>query len=113
MVLHIITMPRITQKAIGVLYRVWPQTSKDCFKYSFIPHTISQWNAIPAGDDMPQFKSQIKSVDLYEYVLDPLSRLIFLYIQSIQSIHGYCGYFLDIFLYYIRTYRGIRTVNTN
>ena len=37
---------------------------KDCFKYSFIPHTISQWNAIPAGDDMPQFKSQIKSVDL-------------------------------------------------
>ena len=38
--------------------------SGSTFKYSFIPHTISQWNAIPAGDDMPQFKSQIKSIDL-------------------------------------------------
>ena len=37
---------------------------KDCFKYLFIPHTISPWNAIPAGVDMPQFKTQIKSVDL-------------------------------------------------
>ena len=55
--------PRASRKGNSVQFR-WPQTSKDCFKYSFIPHTISQWNAIPAGDDMPQFKSQIKSVDL-------------------------------------------------
>ena len=55
--------PRASRKGNSVQFR-WPQTSKDCFKYSFIPHTISQWNSIPAGDDMPQFKSQIKSVDL-------------------------------------------------
>ena len=55
--------PRVSRKGNSVQFR-WPQTSKDCFKYSFIPHTISQWNAIPAGDDMPQFKSQIKSIDL-------------------------------------------------
>ena len=55
--------PMASRKGNSVQFR-WPQTSKDCFKYSFIPHTISQWNAIPAGDDMPQFKSQIKSVDL-------------------------------------------------
>ena len=55
--------PRASRKGNSVQFR-WPQTSKDCFKYSFIPHTISQWDAIPAGDDMPQFKSQIKSVDL-------------------------------------------------
>ena len=55
--------PRALRKGNSVQFRC-PQTSKDCFKYSFIPHTISQWNAIPAGDAMPQFKSQIKSLDL-------------------------------------------------
>ena len=55
---------RAVRKGNSVQFR-WPQTSKDCFKHSFIPHTISQWNAIPAGDDMPQFKSQIKFVDWY------------------------------------------------
>ena len=60
---HICPIGRSGVNLNSVQFR-WPQTSKDCFKYSFIPHTISQWNAIPAGDDMPQFKSQIKSVDL-------------------------------------------------
>ena len=51
-------------RAINVVKLMQCNNSKDCFKYSFIPHTISQWNAIPAGEDMPQFKSQIKSIDL-------------------------------------------------
>ena len=32
---------RASRKGNSVQFR-WPQTSKDCFKYSFIPHTISQ-----------------------------------------------------------------------
>ena len=41
-------IPRASRKGNSVQFRR-PQTSNDCFKYSFIPHTISQWNAIPAG----------------------------------------------------------------
>ena len=55
--------PRASHKGHSVQFRR-PQTSKDCFKYSFIPLTISQWNAIPAEVDMPQLITLIKSVDL-------------------------------------------------
>ena len=50
--------PRASRKGNSVQFR-WPQTSKDCFKYSFIPHTISQWNALSAGDDMAYATVQI------------------------------------------------------
>ena len=32
--------PRASRKGNSVQFR-WPQTSKDCFKYSFIPHTVT------------------------------------------------------------------------
>ncbi len=41
-----------------------PQTSKDCFKYSFIPRTIVQWNNIAAVSDQTIFKSIVKTIDL-------------------------------------------------
>ncbi len=41
-----------------------PQTSKDCFKYSFIPRTIVQWNNIAAVGDLAKFKADINHLDL-------------------------------------------------
>ena len=39
-------------------------TSKDCYKYSFIPRTIIQWNGIAATGGFNQYKSDLKSHDL-------------------------------------------------
>ena len=39
-------------------------TKKDCYKYSFVPRSIVQWNNINALDDHAQFKSKLSFVDL-------------------------------------------------
>ena len=39
-------------------------TSKDCYKFSFIPRTIIQWNGIAETGDFNQYKSDLKSHDL-------------------------------------------------
>ena len=26
---------------------IWPRTKKDCFKNSFIPRTVNEWNSLP------------------------------------------------------------------
>ena len=38
-------------------------TSKDCYKFSFIPRTIIPWNGIAATGDLNQYKSDLKSHD--------------------------------------------------
>ena len=48
-------------------HRVQYQThssKKDCYKYSFVPRSIIQWNDIDAPDDHKQFKSILSSLDL-------------------------------------------------
>ena len=39
-------------------------SKKDCYKYSFVPRSIVQWNNINAPDDHAQFKSMLSLVDL-------------------------------------------------
>ena len=51
---------RPTRKANEVQY-TRHMTSKDCYKYSFIPRTIIQWYGIAAPDDFNQYKSGLKS----------------------------------------------------
>ena len=54
---------RPTRKANEVQY-TRHMTSKDCYKFSFIPRTIIQWNGIAATGDFNQYKSDLKSHDL-------------------------------------------------
>ena len=54
---------RLTRKANEVQY-TRHMTSKDCYKFSFIPRTIIQWNGIAATGDFNQYKSDLKSHDL-------------------------------------------------
>ena len=54
---------RPTRKANEVQY-TRHMTSKDCYKFSFIPRTIIQWNGIAATGDLNQYKSDLKSHDL-------------------------------------------------
>ena len=54
---------RPTRKANEVQY-TRHMTFKDCYKYSFIPRTIIQWNGIAATGDFNQYKSDLKSHDL-------------------------------------------------
>ena len=54
---------RPTRKANEVQY-TRHMTSKDCYKFSFIPRTIIQWNGIAASGDLNQYKSDLKSHDL-------------------------------------------------
>ena len=54
---------RPTRKANQVQY-TRHMTSKDCYKFSFIPRTIIQWNGIAATGDFNQYKSDLKSHDL-------------------------------------------------
>ena len=54
---------RPTRKANEVQY-TGHMTSKDCYKCSFIPRTIIQWNGIAATGDFNQYKSDLKSHDL-------------------------------------------------
>ena len=51
---------RPTRKANEVQY-TRHMTSKDCYKFSFIPRTIIQWNGIAATGDFNQYKIQIRS----------------------------------------------------
>ena len=37
---------------------------EDCYKYSFVPRSIVQWNNINAPDDHAQFKSMLSLIDL-------------------------------------------------
>ena len=53
----------LTRKANEVQY-TRHMTSKDCYKFSFIPRTIIQWNGIAATGDFNQYKSDLKSHDL-------------------------------------------------
>ena len=39
-------------------------SKKDCYKYSFVPRSIVQWNNINVPDDHAQFKSILSTVDL-------------------------------------------------
>ena len=39
-------------------------SKKDCYKYSFVPRSIVQWNNINAPDDHAQFKSMLSLIDL-------------------------------------------------
>ena len=41
------------------------RTLKDCYKYSFIPRSIVQWNNIDASDELPQFKASLTKLDLH------------------------------------------------
>ena len=54
---------RPTRKANEVQY-TRHMTSKDCYKFSFIPRTIIQWNGIATTGDFNQYKSDLKSHDL-------------------------------------------------
>ena len=54
---------RPTRKANEVQY-TRHMTSKDCYKFWFIPRTIIQWNGIAARGDFNQYKSDLKSHDL-------------------------------------------------
>ena len=56
-----------TMRSSRKLNRVQYQThssKKDCYKYSFVPRSIIQWNNIDAPDDHKQFKSLLSSLDL-------------------------------------------------
>ena len=56
-----------TKRTSRKLCRVQYQThssKKDCYKYSFVPRSIIQWNNIDAPDDHKQFKSILSSLDL-------------------------------------------------
>ncbi len=55
---------RPSRKPNQVQYRRH-ETEKDCYKYSFIPRTIVQWNNINAVDDPVQFKSSLRSINLH------------------------------------------------
>ena len=54
---------RPTRKANEVQF-TRHMTSKDCYKFPFIPRTIIQWNGIVATGDFNQYKSDLKSHDL-------------------------------------------------
>ena len=57
-----------TKRSSRKLNRVQYQThfsKKDCYKYSFVPRSIMQWNNIDALDDHKQFKSLLSSLDLH------------------------------------------------
>ena len=56
-------MTRPSRKANEVQY-TRHMTFEDCYKYSFIPRTIIQWNDIAATGDFNQHKSDLKSHDL-------------------------------------------------
>ena len=67
-----------SHRSSGKLNRVQYQThssKKDCYKYSYVPRSIIQWNNIDAPDDHKQFKLLLSSLDLhiggdtYNYVL--------------------------------------------
>ena len=54
---------RPSRKANKVQY-MRHSSKKDCFKYSFVPRSIVQWNNINAPDDHAQFKSMLSLFDL-------------------------------------------------
>ena len=75
---------RQTRKANEVQYTRY-MTSKDCYKFSFIPRTIIQWNGIgriAAMGDLNQYKSDLESHDLTlsgpSYTSDSLTDVFFI-----------------------------------
>ena len=54
---------RPSRKANKVQY-MRHSSKKDCYKYSFVPRSIVQWNNINAPDDHAQFKSMLSLIDL-------------------------------------------------
>ena len=96
-------------------------TSKDCYKFSFIPRTIIQWNGIAATGDFNQYKSNLKSHD-------PYSKQAFISLLSAQAarmlLKERCSLLLQIQManvynsnydhaleYYIAALFGIHTKN--
>ena len=54
---------RPSRKANKVQY-MRHSSKKDCYKYSFVPRSIVQWNNINAPDDHAPFKSVLSLIDL-------------------------------------------------
>ena len=46
-----------------------PRPSKDCYKYSFLPRTVAQWNALPPViRDSQFFRNGLNSVNLLDMI---------------------------------------------
>ena len=45
-----------------------PQCSKDCYKFSFVPRTVTQWNNLPSAvvnsETLDDFKPKLSELDL-------------------------------------------------
>ena len=54
---------RPSRKANKVQY-MRHSSKKDCYKYSFVPRSIVQWNNINTPDNHAQFKSMLSLIDL-------------------------------------------------
>ena len=55
---------RRPSRKVNKVHYMRHSSKKDCYKYSFVPRSIVQWNNINAPHDHAQFKSMLSLVDL-------------------------------------------------